>query len=288
MCPTPGNGDWLGIDVLGHLLDRQQREQPRSGRRHQSLDRRVDPGPQPSGGQSNTVKIADTELGIAGSTYYYCAHYVFPSWTQTSLGTSCTSGGSPIPQPVGPTPPAALGFLCEPDANRTNNFASRQMTVTLNPTTGSASFSSSGTQLDGTVLQRWPGATISSNTNGDPNSGPSDGRVYVAVKVTTLPNGKYHYEYALHNRDNKGGVGVFRIPSCSSAIVSEPGLPRRRRSRQRGERLDLRQRGHRAHLDRSGRQLAPLESAVQLLVRQRCRAGFGQRHARPGRRSSAA
>jgi hypothetical protein len=178
------------------------------------------PGSQPNGGTSNTLKILDTEATVAGASYYYCAHYVFPSWTQNSIGASCTSGGSPIPQPAG----SPLGFLCEPDANRNNNWASRQMTISISPTTGSATLASTGLQLDGTVLQRWTGATINSNTNGNPVTGPSDGRVYVAVKVTGPVNGKYHYEYALHNRDNKGGVGTFRVPSCPSAVVSNVGF----------------------------------------------------------------
>jgi hypothetical protein len=182
------------------------------------------PGQSPNGGNTHCPMVNDSDLTQAGATYYYCAHYVFPSWTQTSVSPSatCTTGGitgSPIPQPAG----APTGLLCEPDANRTNNFASRPFTVTYSGNTPSFN-GNVGPQLDGPVVQRWPGATVTSNVNGDPINGPSDGRVYVAVKTSTLLNGRVHYEYAVQNRDNKGGVGAFHLPSCPSANVTNVGF----------------------------------------------------------------
>jgi hypothetical protein len=37
-------------------------------------------------------------------------------------------------------------------------------------------------------------------------------------------NGLYHYEYAVHNRDNKRGMGAFRIPICAQANVANFGF----------------------------------------------------------------
>jgi len=77
----------------------------------------------------------------------------------------------------------------------------------------------SGPLLAGTVLQRWPDATLSSATNGT-----DDGRVYAAVKVSGPVDGFYHYEYALHNRDNARGVGSLRIPLCGQARLRDVGF----------------------------------------------------------------
>lgn len=164
----------------------------------------------PPSGAGWRVRIADSEL-IGGGSYWYSAAYVIPSWTQTSVG----SNGQPCPQPGGnPT-----GLLNEPDANRTNNIASRPMSVTFNGLNGLAGFSTTGSQLQGTVLQRWSGASVDSGKNGD-----ADGRVYVAVKVTGPVQGVWHYEYAAHNRDNAGGIKSFRVPVCGSARVLNAGF----------------------------------------------------------------
>ncbi|MSR63351.1 MAG: hypothetical protein EXS08_12990 [Planctomycetes bacterium] len=69
-----------------------------------------------------------------------------------------------------------------------------------------------GPLVPGSILKRWSGATVTSNTNGS-----DDGLVFAALKVTGPSAGFYHYEYALHNRDNARGVGALRIPLCSGA-----------------------------------------------------------------------
>jgi len=100
----------------------------------------------------------------------------------------------------------------EPEAVRENNFASRKFTAAW---TGSSwNVSTTGSQLQGSILKRWTGATVTSNTNG-----ADDGRVYVAVVVTGPNNGLYHYEYAVQNRDNQRGVSSFEIPMplCGAA-----------------------------------------------------------------------
>jgi hypothetical protein len=103
------------------------------------------------------------------------------------------------------------------DAARDNSLGSRTFDATF---TGVFwDLVANGNLVPGTVLQRWPGATITSNTNGD-----QDGRVYVGVEVTGPVEGFYHYEYALHNRDNQRGVGALRIPKCFGARVRAAGF----------------------------------------------------------------
>ena len=134
--------------------------------------------------QKNRVVMQDADLGLAGATYYYQGQYV---------------------------------VRAEPEANRSNNLASCKMNVSW---TGSSwSITQTGSQLQGTVLQRWTGSTLSSNTNA-----LDDGRVYVAVKVTGPTAGQFHYEYAFHNRDNLRGVGAIRIPAATAATITNIGF----------------------------------------------------------------
>lgn len=134
----------------------------------------------------NRVRVADADLLPNGPTnFYYASYYVIRG---------------------------------EPEAARTNNLASRPFTADWNGSTWQ--IQTSGPQTNGTVLDRWTGATVRSNTNGT-----SDGRVYVASKVTGPDaHGLYHYEYALHNRDNARGVGSVRLPLCPGTPVADFGF----------------------------------------------------------------
>src|SRR5262249_34988059 len=76
-----------------------------------------------------------------------------------------------------------------------------------------------GTVLSGTPLNQWTGAVLRSNTNGT-----TDGRVFIAAKVTPTGNGTWHYEYALHNRDNGRGIAGFHLPKCPTAQISGAGF----------------------------------------------------------------
>lgn len=129
------------------------------------------------------TQVEDADLGIAGADYFYYGYYV---------------------------------IRAEPEANRENNGTSRPFNVS--PSGGSWNVSAAGPQLDGTVLQRWTGATIVSDTNGS-----SDGRCYVGYKVTGGP-GAWHYEYAVHNRDNAGGISEFRLPLGLGTDISAMGF----------------------------------------------------------------
>lgn len=101
----------------------------------------------------------------------------------------------------------------EAESLRNDNQGWRNFTP--NWTGSSWSISVSGTLQYNSILSAWTGATLNSNTNGS-----DDGRVYVAVKVTGPVAGVYHYEYAVHNRDNARGVGAFKLPVCANASIT--------------------------------------------------------------------
>ncbi len=100
----------------------------------------------------------------------------------------------------------------ELEAKRGDNTGWREVSPTWNGTTWN--FANVAPFTAGSVLGAWSGADVASNTNG-----LDDGRVFVAVKVTGPVQGLYHYEYAVHNRDNQRGVGAFRIPACAETQV---------------------------------------------------------------------
>ena len=134
----------------------------------------------PNQGYRNLVW--DSELGQAGAAYWVSGYY---------------------------------NVIGEPDANRENNFATRSFSANWNGTSWSWS-GSSGTHYPTPAIYRWSGASVASATN----NGGSDGRFYVAVKVTGPVGGIYHYEYAVFNRDNNRQGGSFSIPVCSTASVT--------------------------------------------------------------------
>ncbi len=106
----------------------------------------------------------------------------------------------------------------EPEARRGNNLGYR----TFNPSwTGSNwNFIPTGNLTYASVLELWPGARLESATNGN-----DDGRVFVSSHVTGPDaQGVYHYEFAVHNRDNFRGVGELRIPLCASADATGFGF----------------------------------------------------------------
>ncbi|MCC6408772.1 MAG: hypothetical protein IT453_16540, partial [Planctomycetes bacterium] len=101
----------------------------------------------------------------------------------------------------------------EAEANRGNNTAVKQFTPTWNGTAWVVA--PTGAQFSGTILDRWTGATVNSNTNG-----VDDGRLYVGVKVTGPSAGVWHYEYVVYNRDNFRAAGALHIPLAAGATVS--------------------------------------------------------------------
>jgi len=105
----------------------------------------------------------------------------------------------------------------EPVSARGNNLMNRQMSISGSG--GSWSASTNGPSQTGSVLTRWQGATYEIGGNGS-----DDGRFLVAVKVTGLAGGMWHYEYAVHNIDNNRGAASFRLPLGPGATVQNAGF----------------------------------------------------------------
>ncbi|MBK9384519.1 MAG: hypothetical protein IPN34_06830 [Planctomycetes bacterium] len=133
----------------------------------------------------NRMAIRDADLGRPGALYYYAGYYVVRG---------------------------------EPEMSRANNLAHRRINTSWSGSSWNFSHADSNHHYD-SVLYRWSGAVVTHNTNGG-----DDGRFYVAVKVTGPVNGLYHYEYAVHNRDNHRGGASLRIPVCSSSLVQNPSF----------------------------------------------------------------
>lgn len=131
------------------------------------------------------VNIEDSKLGAPGASYFAAVYYLH-KW--------------------------------EPTENRANNMSS----LPVNITTGSTN--STGSIVYGPILEtRYTGARVESAAN-MVGGVAHDGTFYVGVHVTQNTNGTYHYEYAVHNRDNAGGNAEFRIPLCPTASLSGVGF----------------------------------------------------------------
>lgn len=181
MAPPSEINPWTGIwESVGSHFDRGF--PPVSG--SQATDNVRSSINFPSTNQGYRNLVLDSGLNVTGATFWVSGYY---------------------------------NVIGEPDANRENNFRTRQINATWSASGNRWTFSTVGsTQHNGPALWRWSGATVNSanNNNGD------DGRFYVAVKVTGPTNGLYHYEYAIQNRDNSREGGAFRIPICTGTTVS--------------------------------------------------------------------
>ncbi|MBL8751993.1 MAG: hypothetical protein JNK15_01725 [Planctomycetes bacterium] len=134
----------------------------------------------------DALRVHDDDLVVPGANFFYQAAYLIPH---------------------------------EAEGVRDDNLGSRQFSATWNAGSQQWDLLDASTFVQGSVLQRWSGASLASASNG-----ADDGRFYVAVKVTGPVDGRWHYEYAVQNRDNRRGMGAFRIPVCASAMVDGFGF----------------------------------------------------------------
>jgi hypothetical protein len=131
------------------------------------------------------LAVQDQDLALAGATYYYEADYVIRG-----------------------------------DQDPHNNWGSRICTMSKqNSSTWSFSTpSSNNTLVNGPALERW----------GDLRSavdvGPDDGDVLLAVQVTNLGGGMYHYEYALLNMFSERGIRSFSVPVLGVSNITNIGF----------------------------------------------------------------
>ena len=128
-----------------------------------------------------------------GATYYAEAQYVTPheyAWCQAHPG----------------------------ECNMYNNASYRRFNVSG---TTSFTFSAVGNTVRTTpAINVWPGATI--NTI-EPVPG-TDGRAFIAYKVTNPSAGVWHYEYAINNQNLERGIQSFSVPLGTGITVSNLGF----------------------------------------------------------------
>ncbi|MCA8941764.1 MAG: hypothetical protein KDB80_04325 [Planctomycetes bacterium] len=129
-------------------------------------------------------RIPHSKIGTAGATYFAMGYYLH-KW--------------------------------EPEGNRENNMVNKQISLS---TTGAGSI---GSQLYGNVMEdRYTGARVESSAN-EVGGTAYDGRFYVGVHVSNNGDGTWHYEYAVHNRDNHAGNVRFVVPCSTTATVTNIG-----------------------------------------------------------------
>lgn len=114
---------------------------------------------------------------------------------------------------------AQYNVIAEPEIERDNNTAWRSFTPTWSAAQNRWNFSTQAGTTYNSILSAWPGSVLVDVINGS-----DDGRVYIAYKITGPVNGLYHYEYAVHNRDNHRGIDAFRLPICPSARIVNVGF----------------------------------------------------------------
>jgi len=128
-----------------------------------------------------------------GATYYAEAQYVTPheyAWCQSHAG----------------------------QCNMYNNASYRRFNVSG---TTSFTFSAVGTTFRTIpAINAWTGATV--NTI-EPVPG-TDGRAFVAYKVTNPSAGVWHYEYAINNQNLDRGIQSFSMPLGNGITVSNLGF----------------------------------------------------------------
>ncbi len=131
------------------------------------------------------IRLSDADLGVAGASYWYQGQYVVAREAESKRGDNLGSRGF---DPVWDG--TRWGLIEEPEP-----------------------------VVHGSILQRWSGASLDSVANGG-----DDGRVYVAARVSGPEDGLWHWELALHNRDNARGIAALRLPVCPGARVLNAGF----------------------------------------------------------------
>ncbi len=184
---NPFTGEW---EMTGSYIDR--------GDPDVGFPQNQDGNPSPlnpSGVLTNRCVIPHSKIGTPGATYFAMVHYTH-RWE--GPGSDPGSNGQD---------------------NKWNNNNSRQ--VTISPTF----VNDTSSHVYGSVLAtRYTGARVESGANYDGAGNPRDGRFFVGSVVTNNGDGTWHYEYAIHNRDNHGRNAEFRIPICAGATHSGAGM----------------------------------------------------------------
>jgi hypothetical protein len=145
-------------------------------------------------GTSHRILVESSDFNSTanpGATYYAEVQYITPneySWCQTHAG----------------------------QCNMYNNASYRRYSVT----TGFVFSPVGATVRMSPAINAWTGAAI---TPIEPVPG-SDGRAFIACKVTGPVAGVWHYEYALYNQNLDRGIQSFSVPLGGLITVSNPGF----------------------------------------------------------------
>jgi hypothetical protein len=147
-------------------------------------------------GTSHRILVEGSDLNTAtnmGATYFAEAQYVTPheyAWCQANPG----------------------------QCNMYNNASYRQFSVSG---TTSFTFSPVGATVRTTpAINAWRGATVNPI---EPVPG-TDGRAFIAYKVTGPVAGVWHYEYAINNQNLDRGIQSFSLPLGCGITVSNLGF----------------------------------------------------------------
>jgi hypothetical protein len=131
-------------------------------------------------GVNHRLEVWDADLGHAGATYYYEGVY----------------------------------YVAD-DGLRSNNIGWRQCTTTWSGSQWNITTTGAGlVDNQGTVIDTWGDLRTHEVVAAD------DGEVILAVRVTDLGGGSWHYEYALYNWFSDRGVYSFTIPVGGAAVSS--------------------------------------------------------------------
>jgi hypothetical protein len=144
---------------------------------------------QPATPIDHGLQVKESDLANPGARYFVEGHYIASDDAAAGNGNNNVSH-----MEVRVTLDAAGKFVI------TNADASIRPTVRETP-----------------AIRAWPFAEFAVNA-----SGPEDGQITVAHKVTRLSRTKYRYEYAIYNMNSERGVQSFSIP-VGSAQVSNVG-----------------------------------------------------------------
>lgn len=128
--------------------------------------------------------VADADLANPGATYYYEACYIIRG-----------------------------------DESLHNNWGSRACTMTQSGSAWAFSTPGSGNALlEGPALERWGDA----RTTVDVAAG--DGQALLAVQITNLGGGTYHYEYSLLNMNSDRQIRSFSLPVAGVSNITNIGF----------------------------------------------------------------
>ena len=173
----PWLGTWTAVGSYFDIGDPSQPGYPAPADGNDSLNNNIFNGDP----VWNRVTVDEVDLLTPGASYYY--------------GLQLVHNGEAV-------------------ANRGDNLAHRGFNPSWNGSGWLFNNNSEG-QVYGSILDRWPGATVHQGGNGN-----DDGRFFVASKVTPLGGGSYHYEYAVHNVDNSRAGASLRVPIDATATAT--------------------------------------------------------------------